>query len=184
ELEPEDREDGLGQHRRQAADEADPGLHEVPSKHGRGRVVPMLSPGEAFLLAYLPSRHATLLARKALLERLSPTLDPKLRHAVDFHREALGIYTSIIARTTTRLVELAAHASIVLPAMPPPPDGWRATLAKDAQRLMALPDLQIAWEAGEIAGDIHRSAELLADLAYLRAAAPETPELRGEAEQA
>lgn len=121
----------------------------------------MLTPGTAFLLAYLPWRRTAHTARVALLDRNASTIDPALRHALDFSRQALKVEDSMVAETDKRHAGLAAKAGS-------PPQ-------------LTTPVLRAAWKAGELARDVSIAASLAAHLAYLRTAAAENADLRAQA---
>ena len=78
----------------------------------------MLSPGAAFLLAYLPSRQVAMLVRKELTARTGATTDPGLKHAVEFTQRALPIEAPLVDKANAQLTTLASRAAIILP--PPP----------------------------------------------------------------
>ena len=121
----------------------------------------MLTPGTAFLLAYLPWRRTAHTARIALLDRNAATVDPALRHAIDFSRQALKVEDSLVAETDKRHAGLAAKAGT-------PPK-------------LTTPVLQAAWKAGESARDVSIAAALAAHIAYLRTAAADNADLRAQA---
>jgi len=112
----------------------------------------MLSPGAAFLLAYVPSRQLAL------------------------------IEASLVAKANEQLVRTATKAGIVIPGPGPDLAAWLAAIEAAVRPLRTTPLLQLAWSAGELARTIEVAGALAAQVAYLRAAAPEHPELRAEAE--
>jgi len=125
----------------------------------------MLSPGTAFLLAYLPARRVAHTARLELLDRNAATIDPALKHAIEFSRHALKVEESMVADTDARLADLARQNGVAPGAMPP----------------LATPVLQAAWKAGETARVVAISVALAAHVAYLRCAAPDNADLRAQA---
>lgn len=128
----------------------------------------MLSPRAAFSLAYLPARRAAYEARCELIERNAATIDAHLKHAIEFSRQALSVESSIIQETDAKATAVATMAGIT-----PHPDSVRPQLV--------TPLLQAAWKAGEIARRVAISVEVAAHIAYLRAAAPENPDLKAQA---
>ena len=145
----------------------------------------MLSAGAAFLLAYLPSRRVTQLVRRDLLDRVAPTIDPALKHAVELARKGLSIEEPLIEKATAQAARLAAGAGIALPPAPAAAPGvaaWLAALAAAIRPLLASPVLELAWSAGETARTIQIAAGAAAQVAYLRCASPEHPELRAAAD--
>jgi len=135
----------------------------------------MLSAGGAFLLAYLPSRQLALRARRELTESITATIDPALRHAIEFSTKAFQIEESIVAKWTVQLADVAAHANL-------PSSAITGDLAAAVRPHLATPVLEAAWAAGETARTIAIAASMIAHLAYLRCAAPGNAELRGLAE--
>jgi len=126
----------------------------------------MLSPGTAYLLAYLPARRLGHTARKELVERNAATVDPKLKHAIDFARKALEIEASLVDESDQRLATLARQHSVTA-ASPP----------------LTTTAAQAAWKAGIAARRAAVSVNLLAQIAHLRNAAPDNADLRAQAEQ-
>ncbi len=132
----------------------------------------MLSPGTAYLLAYLPAHRLAHAARKDLVERNAATTETELKHAIEFARKALKVGDSIFAETDKRLAELAGKHGLALPL--------------EAERIRALltaPVLQAAWKAGETARRVAITANLTAQIAHLRCASPDDAGLRTQAEQ-
>ncbi len=129
----------------------------------------MLSPGTAYLLAYLPAHRLAHAARKDLLERNAATTDPKLKQAIEFSRHALKVEDSSVAETDRRVSQLAAQNGLTSPD---------ATKAKLTTAL-----LHAAWKAGETAGRVLIAVKMAVQIAHLRNAAPENAELRAQAEQ-
>ena len=138
-----------------------------------------MSPGTAYLLAYLPARRVAHLAKYELLARNVATVDPALKHAIDFSRRALKIEESLVAEADTRLADHAVKAGIALPPMPPGSElpAWLAELAGYVRPYLTTPVLHAAWKAGEAARVVRISATLAAHTAYLRCAAPAHAEL-------
>jgi uncharacterized protein (TIGR02996 family) len=145
---------------------------------------PAISPGTAFLLAYLPARRVAHLARLELLDLYATLADPALDHAIEFSRRALKIEESKAADADKRLADIASKAALELPPMPPARDvpAWLAALPGHVRPSLTTPVLEAAWKAGERARLVSISVALAAHIAYLRCAAPENPDLRAEAE--
>ncbi|MEO6771711.1 MAG: hypothetical protein ABI467_01650 [Kofleriaceae bacterium] len=116
----------------------------------------MASPGTAFLAAYLPWRRMAHDERVALVDRNAATVDPQLRHAIEFLRKGLAIEEKLVAETDARLA--------ALPKAEP-----------------AAPAEQAAARAGAIARDAAVAVAVAAHLAYLRCSAPDNPDLREQA---
>ncbi|MBV8760675.1 MAG: hypothetical protein JO257_25505 [Deltaproteobacteria bacterium] len=110
-----------------------------------------MSPGTAYLAAYLPWRRIAHRERVALVERNAATVDPQLKHAIDFLRKGLVIEEKLAAEADKKLAGLGA------------PDGSPAA------------------KAGEHARDAAVAAAVAADVAYLRCAAPNNPDLANQA---
>ena len=144
----------------------------------------MLSPGTAYLLAYLPARRVAHLARLELLDLYATLADPALDRAIEFSRRALKIEESKAADADKRLADIASKAALELPPMPPARDvpAWLAALPGHVRPSLITPALEAAWRAGERARLVSISVALAAHIAYLRCAAPENPDLRAEAE--
>jgi hypothetical protein len=142
-----------------------------------------MSPGTAFAIGFLPARRVAHTERRKLLDGHASTIDPALKHAIEFSKRALQIEDSTVAETDTRLVKLASAAGIALPPVPGPRelDAWASALASQMTPHLSTPVLQAAWQAGEIGRRVAVSAELVTHLAYLRCAAPQNTELSGQA---
>ena len=111
-----------------------------------------VSPGTAFSIAYLAARRIAHTARLELLDRNAATIDPALKHTIEFSRQALKVEES----------RLRALPDIVRPHL---------TTAV----------LEAAWQAGETGRLVAVSAELAAHIAYLRCAAQQNADLRAQA---
>lgn len=145
----------------------------------------MLSPGSAYLLAYLPARRVAYVARQELLDRNAATIDAALKHALTFSRAALEVEESLVAECDARFTDTAAKSGVSIPAMPAASDmpKWLEGLSGHVRSHLTTPVLEAAWNAGETARLVSISAQLLAHLAYLRNAAPNNVDLRVQAEQ-
>jgi hypothetical protein len=144
----------------------------------------MLSPGSAYLLAYLPARRVAFVARTELLDRNAATIDGALKKALEFSRAALKVEESIVAETDRRFAELATTAGLAIPPMPAPRDlpKWLDALSGHVRSQLTTPLLHGAWGAGETARLVSLSVQLLAHIAYLRCAAAGNVDLRVQAE--
>ena len=142
-----------------------------------------MSPGTAYLLAYLPARRLAHLAQFELLARNVATIDPALKHAIDFSREALNIEEFMVAEADTRLADIAAKARIALAPMPSANElsEWLAALGEHVRPYLTTPVLQAAWKAGEAARLVWISVTLVAHTAYLRCAVPADADLTAQA---
>ncbi|HSD86003.1 MAG TPA: hypothetical protein VLB44_00755, partial [Kofleriaceae bacterium] len=142
----------------------------------------MLSPGTTYLLAYLPARRVAHLARRELVDRNAATIDPALKHAIDFSRQALKVDEKTVAEWDARHATLAKEAGIALPPIPADDlSAWLAALPDRVRPHLSTPVLQAAWTAGETGRRVAISVELAAHVAYLRCAAPQNPDLRVQA---
>lgn len=135
----------------------------------------MFSPGAAFSLAYLPARRLANDAKRELIDRNAATIDPQLKHAIEFSRQALGVEKSIISDLDAKVAAIAAKAGISLPV------DWPKSLPEAVRPHLVTPLLQAAWKAGDIGRRVALSVEVAAHIAYLRAAAPENPDLKAQA---
>lgn len=142
-----------------------------------------LSPGTVFAIGFLPARRLAHVARRELLERNASTIDPALKHAIDFSLKALQIEDSTVAETDARLAKVASAGGVTLPPMPGREglDAWASALADHMKPYLSTPVLQAAWQAGESARRVAVAAELAAHIAYLRCAAPQNTDLSGQA---
>ena len=145
----------------------------------------MLSPAAAFLLAYLPARQVAQLVRGELTSRTSATIDPALKHAVEFMGKALPLELPYVEKANGQLATLGAKAAILVP--PPPSrlaevEAWLRTLSLTVRPLLTTAVLETAWAAGEAARTMQVALWVGAHAAYLRCAAPNNPELRYVAE--
>lgn len=113
----------------------------------------MSSPGTAYLAAFLPWRQIAHRERLELVERNAATVDPQLKHAIDFLRKGMQIEAKLVADANARLAGL------------PRADGSPAA------------------KAGELARDAAVAVSVAAHIAYLRCAAPENPDLANQAHQ-
>lgn len=128
-----------------------------------------LTPGQAFLLAYLPARSIACAMRRAWLENAPPTDDPALQHAVGFM--SMGLRVEATAdEDAARHAALAAEVGI---AISPTGEALHAHLSQ--------PTLAAAWRAGESARAVAIAAMLAAHVVYFRDSAPNVPRLRTEA---
>jgi len=139
-----------------------------------------LSPGTAFLLAYLPARRVAQRARRELLDHTAG--DSALR--MEFVRATHSREDSLAAEVDRRLADLASKTGIALPPIPAAGDlpAWLAALPGRVRPFLTTPMLQAAWSAGEIGWLVSVSVHQLARVAYLRAAAPDNAALRKQAE--
>lgn len=124
-----------------------------------------LTPGTAFLLAYLPARR---LAHDAKLAHLATLDDPALAKARMFASGALKIETSSVEEVAARHAALVRHNAVDLANVSP------SLVTRAAKE---------AWRAGESARAVTIAAELAAHVAYLRASAPENATLRAQADE-
>lgn len=157
----------------------------------------MLSAGAAFLLAFQPSSLVTQASKRALTEVVAGTDDPKLRHAVEFARKALGIEDRVVAGELSKLDARAQKAGIALPAAPKSAgagaassggsgagaeiDRWLTAIGDAVRPALKDPGLAEAWSAGEAARDAVVAAGVAAHVAYLRSAVPGHARLASEA---
>ena len=132
-----------------------------------------MSPGTAYLLAYLPARRMAHRAQFELLARNVATVDDALKHAIDFSRQALNIEESLVTEADTRLADIATKAGIALAPMPP--------TSEQVRPYLTTPLLQAAWKAGEAARLVWISVTLAAHTAYLRCAVPADADLAAQA---
>jgi hypothetical protein len=142
-----------------------------------------LSAGTAFALGYLPARRLAHTAKLDVVERNAATIDPALKHAIEFSRQALKVEESMAAEADARIAKLASTGGL---ALPPVPTGialrsWTTRLADVVSPHLETPSLQAAWNAGVAARGVAISVELAALTAYLRCAAPDNADLRGQA---
>ena len=112
-----------------------------------------MSPGTAYLAAYLPWRHIAHRERLALVERNAATVDPQLKHAIEFLRKGLQIEEKLVADADAKAAALGT------------------------------PDGSAAARAGELARDASVAVAVAAHLAYLRCAAPNNPDLANQAQE-
>src|SRR5687768_14634301 len=113
----------------------------------------MLSPGSAYLLAYLPARRVAFVARTELLDRNAATIDGALKKALEFSRAALKVEESIVAETDRRFTELATTAGVAIPPLPGSRElpKWVEALTGHVRPQLTTPLLEKAWAAGETA---------------------------------
>lgn len=145
----------------------------------------MLSAGAAYLLAFQPSSLVTQLIKRALTERVSATIDPKLKHAVELARKALSIEDRMVGTAISKLEAKAEKAGFNMPASPTSVDGvdaWARAIAGSVRAALADHVAELAFTAGEAARDLQVAVGVAAHVVYLRTASPENPELRAEAE--
>jgi uncharacterized protein (TIGR02996 family) len=131
----------------------------------------MLSPGAAYLLAYLPALRLAHAARKDLVERNAATTHPALKHAVEFAHRALKIQDSMFTGIDKRLAALAEQHGLSAPVD-----------AEHIRPLLTTSVLQAAWKAGETTRRVTIAVHLAAQIAHLRCAAPDDAALRAQAE--
>jgi hypothetical protein len=139
---------------------------------------PPLSPGLAFMLAWLPGRRVAHTARTALVERLGASVGAELAHAVDFSRRALKIEDSMVADDDRRHQILVDELGAELPRPASGLGAWLNALAAAVRPTLTTPVLDAAWKAGESARLATIAVELAAHVAYLRCAAPDDAGLR------
>ncbi len=145
----------------------------------------MLSPGAAFLLAYLPGRHVAQLVRTELANRTAGTLVPELKQAVERLRDELRTDVAQVDAANGKLADLASDGAMILP--PPPSrlaeiEAWLRTIALTVLPLLLTPALDAAWLAGDAARTLAVAVSVGVAAAPLRAVAPGNPELRFVAE--
>ena len=142
-----------------------------------------VSPGTVFALGFLPARRLAHAARRDLIARNASTSDPALEHAIELSRKALQIADSMVAETDARFAKVASAAGITVPPMPTADglDTWASTLADRMKPQLSNPVLQASWHAGEAGRRVATAAELVAQIAYLRCAAPSNSSLSGQA---
>jgi uncharacterized protein YjbI with pentapeptide repeats len=143
-----------------------------------------MSPGTAYLLAYLPARRLAQRAQRGRLERHAGDADAQLAHAIASSRQAVPIEDSIVAAVDERLAKIASAAGVELPPMPPATGGagpWVAAIAAAVRPHLTTPVLEAAWRAGESARGVAVAIAVAAHLAHLRCVAPHHVELRAQA---
>lgn len=137
-----------------------------------------ITPGIAYLFAYLPAHAIAIEARKDLVERFAEAADEKLAHAIELSRRALKLETTRMEAAERRISAMARRDRLEIARGGP---AWRAIA--DAVRPHLGTELsRAAWSAGEAARLVLVSVALLAHTAYLRCAAPDHPGLRELAE--
>jgi hypothetical protein len=125
----------------------------------------MLSPGSAFLIAYLPA-HRIAYAGQGGASGSAATIE----------------------RVDTRLRDLAARAGVTLPALPPLSAApamaiWLRSLPEFVRPRLTTELLQAAWTAGETARAVAVDVMMAQHTAHLRCTAPNDFDLRTRAEQ-
>ena len=110
-----------------------------------------MSPGSAYLAAFLPWRRIAHREREVVLDGLAGTTDPALQHAVEFARSGLDIEQNLVKEAERKLATL------------PKADGSPAA------------------RAGELARDASVAVTVAAHVAYLRCAAPKNTALATQA---
>lgn len=129
----------------------------------------MLSPGTAYLLAFLPARRLAHAAKRKIVDRNAATLDPALKRGIEDARYKLDNDTSVVTDADKRLATTAERAGVRLPA---------------SSSMMTSSLLRAAWNAGETAREVGIAVELVTLIAQLRCAAPNNPDLRTQAADA
>jgi hypothetical protein len=156
-----------------------------------------LSPGTAYLLAYLMASRTTLAARLELLDqRGSASPDRALAKALASERVRCENEEQKIAATDARIGGLESKARLILRAPPKMQSGplrlrwmtppnelpeWLTAVADAVRPRLDTPVLEAAWRAGEAARLVAVSVALAATVGHLRCAAPDDADLRTQA---
>ncbi|MGZ3456358.1 MAG: hypothetical protein ACXVEF_42535 [Polyangiales bacterium] len=147
----------------------------------------MLSPGSAFLIAYLPAHRIAYTGQRGTLESAAKTV-AALQPRAEAARAQLDDRAAYLEHVDTRLRELAAKAGVTLPALPPPSAApgmaiWLRSLPEFVRPRLTTELLQAAWAAGETARAVAIDVMLAQYTAYLRCSAPNDFDLRTRSEQ-
>jgi len=164
------------------------------------RIATQLSPGTAFLLAYLSSRRVIQSARRDLLDHHASSDDPALADAIDSMHQQIDDEQSKSPTDDIRLAAIAGAFDMAIPGAPvrhrayagaasmpwvtQPEDetpAWLTAIAEAVRPRLPNPVLAAAWRAGEAARFVAVCAALVATVAHLRCAAPENADLRVQA---
>lgn len=128
----------------------------------------MLSPGSAYLIAYLQAPRSAWEARSDVLMHISTSAqEDALIRAVAFAKKGLEVEASMLTEAGARRARLIAEAG---PA-----------LGGDGRPARPTPLIEAAWSAGEAARAVSIAVSLAAQIAYLRCAAPTHEDLREQA---
>lgn len=148
----------------------------------------MISSGLAFAIGYAPYRLALVSANQDLLARLARNAgvmsNPKLKHAVEFATKGAKIEATTAAEKVNAVIARANAKGAALPPLSAAVaewSGWIANVAARLKPMLAGSDAANGFDVGVAAAALMQAWGSAEKLAYLRAGAPDQPDLSAEA---